>query len=175
MFWMGLFSAVKFERSADLARVGFCAVASVVIFTILTLGFSTLGDVASYSRAELTAWNNTDALPQWQIVNELHRAGIDPGDKVAWIRPNVFDDRTQNYFWARLAQVRIIAEIPAANADDFWTASPSARSRFLDILSQTGAAALIVAKMPLKSPEDGWKPLGKTGYFVYPLRNPSSQ
>jgi len=170
MFWMGLFTAIKFDDSASMRKAGEWAVMALVSFTILTLGFSMLGDAASYSRAELTAWNNTNALPQWQIVNELRRAGIEPGDKVAWIRPNIFDDRTQNYFWARLAQVRIVAEIPAANADDFWNASPDERAKDLDILSSTGAAALVVTKMPLKSPDAGWKPLGKTGYFEYPLR-----
>jgi hypothetical protein len=170
MLWMGLFTAVKFDQPASTRRVGEWAVVSLISFTILTLGFSILGDVASYSRAELTAWNNTTALPQWQIVNELRRAGIEPGDKVAWIRPNIFDDRTQNYFWARMARVRIIAEIPAVNADDFWNASPGERAKVLDILSHTGAAALVVTKMPLKSADSGWRPLGKTGYFEYPLR-----
>jgi len=175
LLWMALFATIRVENTPGLRKSAASGVIVIVLFTIFTLSLSMLGDLLSHSRAELTAWNNTDALPQWQVVKELNRSGIQPGDTVAWIRPNVFDDRMQNYSWARLARVQIVAEIPATDADAFWTASASEQAEVFDALAHTGAAALVVTKMPTRFSANGWIPLGKTGYFEYPLRNLSTR
>jgi len=172
LLWMGLFAAVRFEGSSEIRRAAEYVVICVVAFTVLIMGLGQLGDIASHGRAELTAWSNDEALPQWQIATSLRRLGVEPGDKVAWIRPSVFDDKIQNYSWARLARVEIVAEISTGGADDFWSASPAEQSKILDAFARTGAVALVVTKIPARFSPGGWLPLGKTGYFLHPLQAP---
>jgi len=94
-----------------------------------------------------------------------------PGDKVAWVRPNAFNSK-QDYSWAHLAGLRIIAEVPDGQQDRFWSVRPAQRMALLDSVAQTGAVAFVVTGMPDGFSENGWKPLGSTGYWVY-LLSPS--
>ena len=148
LLWLGLFAAVRVQNKFEIRRVSSCAAAAVAVFVIFSLANSVLGEAASHGGAELKSWNDPKANPQWQVAEELHRAGVHATDKVAWIRPAAFDPSKQNYGWARLARVRIIAEIPSSEADTFWSADSGQRSAVFNALARTGAVALVVTKMP---------------------------
>lgn len=107
------------------------------------------------------------------IAAGLLRNGLSPGDPIALI-----DDGTGAY-WAHLARLHVIAEIPAGNgghlsALDFWESGPEVQQRALGILERTGAKAVIAG-----SPEDflgaeapsilppPWKRIDGTGSYIY--------
>ena len=164
LLWMGLFSAVRFRTTGHGQRVADAGIVTLCFFIFM----STLA-VPLRSMVGSGAWgrfNLKSPNVQYEISQGLQHAGIQAGDRVAWIRPALFNER-QNYFWARLARVRIIAEIPAAEEARFWAASPDERLQVLKVISGTGAKALIATEMP--PPEIsrlGWRPIGNTGYYM---------
>ena len=108
------------------------------------------------------------------IAIALLQSGLHPGDHVALI-----GDGTGAY-WAHLARLRIIAEIPASSASrpgtpaiDFWESAPDNQQKALEILEQTGAKVVIAGANPsivdavpttIPSP---WKRVDGTRAYIY--------
>ncbi len=100
-------------------------------------------------------------------AEQLWHMGIEPGDKVG-----VIADGTGAY-WARLAKLRIVAEIMNMNhgVSEFWNSPPETRQNVYRVFAQTHAR-VIVASCPPTPPEipDGWQHLDGTPYCVFSLR-----
>lgn len=108
------------------------------------------------------------------IATGLLRDGLHAGDHVA-----VIGDGTGAY-WAHLARLQIIAEIPAGSASrpslpamDFWESGSESQKRALGILQRTGAKAVIgganpsfADAVPSRIPA-GWKRIEATRAYVY--------
>jgi hypothetical protein len=107
------------------------------------------------------------------IADGLLQNGLHHGDPVA-----IIDDGTGAY-WAHLARLRVIAEIPAGNGShlsalDFWESGPEIQQKALAILEGTGAKAVIAG-----SPQDSlaasapsvvpprWRKIDGTCAYVY--------
>jgi hypothetical protein len=115
------------------------------------------------------------------IAMGLLQNGLHAGDHVA-----VIGDGTGAY-WAHLARLRIIAEIPAGSASrpglsamDFWESGPELQKRALEILQGTGAKAVIAGanpslaeSVPSRVPV-GWKRIEATRAYVYVFVQTSS-
>jgi hypothetical protein len=105
---------------------------------------------------------------QWKVADRLEQLGIREGDRLA-ILGMYF---APSHHWAKLAKVKIIAEIP--DGERFWAKNANTRRQALEIVKKTGAKA-IVQKPNLKIPNkildiafsEGWQKLGDTGYSVY--------
>ena len=100
------------------------------------------------------------------IAVGLLNIGLHPGDRVALI-----GDGTGAY-WAHLAQLHIVAEIPVGSASrpghpalDFWEAGSELQQKALSILEQTGARAVIAASAPSIVTAQ-WKRIDGTGAYV---------
>jgi hypothetical protein len=107
---------------------------------------------------------------QWNVAADLTRAGLRPGDAVAAI------DDTMYSAWPRLAQLRVIAEIPLRKnelptdqLDRYWRAARDRQLQVLDLFRKAGARAVIANPPPKGSPAEGWIPVGKTGYLLLRL------
>lgn len=108
------------------------------------------------------------------LATELLQNGFHAEDPIA-----VIGDGTGAY-WAHLARLQIIAEIPGSSASrpgspamDFWESGPSLQKKALDILQGTGARAVVVAatpsfanSIPSRVPV-GWKRVDATSAYVY--------
>jgi len=108
--------------------------------------------------------NSAYANVPWQVANDLEEIGLRANDKVG----SVYYSNRQNVFWARLARVHIVAE-----ADwnvDFWRLSGVDQRRVLAALAHSGAV-MAVADRPPPDPaqEVGWRPLGSTNFYAFPL------
>jgi hypothetical protein len=101
--------------------------------------------------------------PDADVVSELARLGVTRGDRVALVRP------ARTVYWARLAGVQIVAEIPRAAAPEFCMADPNARKRVLAAIAGTGAKVLVSSGALEDDDLAGWTPLGATGWRAYPL------
>jgi hypothetical protein len=170
LFWMTIFVAVRFPKSPGLQRAASMALISLGIFSFVMQVASIFGEAASHNPRELLLLKSSSSNFEWQIADELHRIGVEPGDKVGWIRPAIFGNK-QNYEWARLGGLSIVAEVPPGGESQFWSATPEKRSQVLEAVAQTGAVAFVVTDMPLGFPDGDWKRLGNSNYRAYLLRS----
>jgi len=127
--------------------------------------------------------NREEAFPNeaWQVAEGLKRMGVQQGDKVAWIG-DLF-----NTYWARLARVKIVAEIPGrytrlgnfsspfwindSEQKRFWQGDAAVKSRVIQAFADTGARIIVAHDVSEEASTDGWRRIGKTDYYVYFLSN----
>jgi len=98
------------------------------------------------------------------IAERLHEAGIQPGDRVA-ILGRKYDRDHDHEFWARLARVRIVSQVP----NDYQVLHTSAErwNVVRALLAAAGAKAIIYKPLDGVGPP-GWIPL-TLGYYQQPL------
>lgn len=168
MLWAALFGAVRLRYSAFSRKLVYNVALAIAVLLMVSVTASTLGEMASHDLAGLTHLDDP-RVPSYRVVESLRANGLRPGDKIAWIRPHPFNSR-QDYWWARLARLRIVAEVPAGHEDEFWVAAnPATLSAVAASLRATGAKALVATAMPAGASRVSWKQLGSTGYYIYPL------
>jgi hypothetical protein len=94
------------------------------------------------------------------IADALSKAGLQRGDKVA-----VVGAAMQGY-WARLAGLRIAAEVPSYARNAYWDGSDSVRSVADAALWRSGVRAIVAGGRNVRGDLPGWQPLPVEGYFV---------
>ncbi|MBV8843265.1 MAG: hypothetical protein JO307_10685 [Bryobacterales bacterium] len=92
-----------------------------------------------------------------QVAQSLEELGLRPGEKVA-----VVEDGLRHY-WARLARVRVVAEIPSA--EQYSQAPVERRLAALSAVDRTGARWLVSSKPLPGSGDYSWHPVPSTNYF----------
>jgi hypothetical protein len=104
--------------------------------------------------------------PGWpgEVAEELQHLGVQPGDKVAVIG-YAFDS-----FWARLARVKIVAEMLDSGADAFWVGKPALQDEVIRAFAGTGAKAIVAENVPSYASLVGWRQIGNSNYYIYLLR-----
>lgn len=102
-----------------------------------------------------------DASPQ--VARTLERLGIGGGDAVACIGTGVGG-------WARLARVRIVAEIPGGQQSTFWAADDSTRERILQSFEAAGARVALAKLSPEAGSATGWNRIADTDYVFHLLK-----
>jgi hypothetical protein len=144
------------------------------------------------------AWS---ALTQWrtrsdddaaratpaQVAAALGAAGVRRGDRLAYVGSST------NFYWARLAGARVVAEVrqftaptsevwyisaahaarvqrmTARDVDAFWAATPERRDAVLRAFARAGARHVVTNAMPPGAPAEGWRPLPGTRFHVRAL------
>jgi hypothetical protein len=81
--------------------------------------------------------NGTDA-----ITIALRALGVRPGDEIAVIGDGM------GAYWARLARVHLVAELPSSAAETFWAGDSALQRRVLDAIAGTGARAVVADDVP---------------------------
>jgi len=153
---VALFAGLRFPDT-DAAR-GFQRAVSLALATVLCVGIGWLG-ARSFFRAL-----SPKPFVDWQVAQGLGRSGIEPGDKIASMGYSL------NAYWAHLAGVRIVAEIPMGAAGEYWSCSPRVKSEILADFANAGAKAVVTDQGPPNRPNNEWERIGQTGYFVHMLR-----
>jgi len=59
---------------------------------------------------------------EWQVADSLRHRGLGPGDT-----GGVLGQELRADYWARLAQIRVVADLPEDALDSFWQASAESR------------------------------------------------
>lgn len=126
------------RRSSRMARWGglvlLCLVAALAIRSLQS----------SWQRRQ---YEGAKTHPQWAIADQLARAGVPAGSRVARI------GEAPGTYWARLGHLRIVAEIPAA--DEFWRASADTRAAHMQRLEAAGVLAVVADGRAIPVPP-GW-------------------
>lgn len=156
LIWMGLFVGLRFPKS-QVARV---LTTSLTIATVLMLSVG----IAWLAGRSLFRALAPQTFTDWQVAEELHKMGIQSGESVGSMGAGLYG------YWAHLAGVRIVAEIPAGGVSSYWIAPPEIQSEILQDFAGTGARVVVLDAEPPGGPRPDWKRIGGTGYFVHDLR-----
>lgn len=118
------------------------------------------GMIATVTANELTALRQRRPMPPWQVAHGLQEVGVRAGMRITTI-----GKIDRHAFWARLARVQIIAEVP--NHASFWAKSPDTQQLLLHVLAQTGAQIVVSEGIPMSALDRGWRLAKATNYGVY--------
>lgn len=102
---------------------------------------------------------------QQVVADGLREMGIAPGTQVASIGSGL------EAYWAHLAEVKIIAEIPE-KGDSFLAVNSPRRREVLNKFLELGAKAVVTKNVAVAHSTEGWQEVGQTQYYVWrPLAN----
>ncbi len=152
LLWVGVLSTVRLPpggRTAAGVRAVAGAFVTVALIMLLSRGIESLRSIDAPAQAGPA-----------QVAAGLRAMGVQTGDAVAVIG-TAFPE-----YWARLAGVRVVAEVPDEAVRAFWTASPGAQRRTLRALVSAGVRAVVTEDVPPGRVPAGWRRVGATPYYV---------
>lgn len=162
IIWAGLLSSVRLVDSSASRRLvtGVCGAVLVVI--AIALAFPAALWAGRVVRDIPKIRYKSDHV-HWRIANALHEMGVEEGDKVAFIGWSF------NAYWARVARVRIVAEIPVDGVLPFLAADAATKAKVMEALAGIGAKAVLTDRMPEPLTPQGWTRIGDTNRCCYLL------
>ncbi|MFZ0318269.1 MAG: hypothetical protein WAL56_04010 [Candidatus Sulfotelmatobacter sp.] len=160
LLFLAILAAVRL-RPADQRCAAYVAVAVFITMTLSTLDL-TVRYVTHHLVNSGAGPNST--MEDLAAAEQLIHSGTRPGDKVA-----VVSDDGPGIYWARLAKLRIVAEVGRGGAtENFWDLPDERKHRVYDALA-TARARLVVARCPAKTVE-GWEQISGTSTCVFWLQ-----
>jgi hypothetical protein len=115
------------------------------------------GVKATYIGPEKTKAVGPYDNPYWQVAQSLTgRVGLRAHDSVACLELGC-----DSPFWARLAGVRVTADIPRPG---YWEAAPADRAKAMAALSAAGVKAIVARHLGPGAEAEHWIPLGADYY-----------
>jgi hypothetical protein len=152
LIWMALFAGLRFPRSQEAKAL----VVPLALATVLMLctGITWLAGRALFRALQPQPFVN------WEVAQGLQTFGIRPGDRVGSI------GYALDGYWAHLARVRIVAEVPLGGRSIFWASDAQTQSEVLADFAEAGAKIVVADQKPSIGSSEGWQEIGATGYFV---------
>jgi hypothetical protein len=163
LFWADILANVRLADTADhrlwLKSLGVIAsiglLANIVLFNLD--GFTRL--TPSF-QAESVQQNIPAARPL-AVAETLKELGIQPNDTVGVI------GYAYDSFWARLARVRIVAELLEADAVDLWRGDESLHQSVLNSFARAGVKAVVAEYVPEDVMLKNWHRVGNSTTYIY--------
>jgi hypothetical protein len=156
MLLMRLLAGVRFAKPAG--KEALSGLASVIILApALAIVFSTGKNLKEIARPA--------TFEQWEVARGLHEMGIPQGSNLGSVGTGL------GAYWAHLAGVRIIAEIPDMDQPRFVAANAARRQQILALFSSAGARAVVTRNADAANPADGWRQIPGTHYFIWQQRS----
>jgi hypothetical protein len=162
LFLAPLLGNLTFPKTSLVQRLA-AGIAGFIAFVLLVnLGIFNLQGWADLDRNQ-GPQTFASHSPRWpgEVAEELHRLGVQPGDPVGVIG-YAFDS-----YWARLAHVRIVAEMLDVDADPFWRGDAALQAAALEAFANAGAKAVIAEYVPSLATLTGWHQVGDSNYYIY--------
>ena len=164
LFWADILANIKLPETAP-HRSWLNILSGIAILGILVNII--LFNLDGYNRlnpsTQLNVGEETASPPSWpgEVALALHQQGVNQGDKVGIIGYG-FDS-----FWARLARVRIVAEMLESQANEFWLGDNDLQQSVLQAFASTGASAVVAEYAPGYARLEGWRQVRNSNYFIY--------
>ena len=173
VLWMILFRSVGIPHSEESKRVCAAILVSAALITTITVALGTYRAVVHAARYFASGNIETPLLQSgyshWKVAKYLQEAGLRAGDRVGGV------GWTYSAYWARIARLRIIAEVPAEGANEFWSLAPAKRAVVLQTFRNVGAKAVVAFGVSEGVAPMDWKRIGDTPYHVYLFQASSEQ
>jgi hypothetical protein len=171
MFLAGALSLVRLADSAPARRVMTAAGMLVPALIVVELAVFDAPYVRRFGTPGRLTWERQTATARadapWRIAEALGRLGVRPGDPIGFIGYSF------GATFARLAKVRIVAEMPWEETDRFWSLDPGGRAEVLDAFGRVGAVALVTEVPPPAGAEQDWVELDGSGRYALMLKGGS--
>jgi hypothetical protein len=161
LLFAGVFSSVHFPNSQKTKRL----IAGTTIATSLLIVSQLF--YSEFLKNISAVFNEENQLIELQVADTLHQLGVQPGEKVAILGYYI----APYYHWARLARVKIVAEI--FDEKSFWEKNIVVQTEVFKNIKKTGARVIVQKpgfKIPNYALATGWREIGNTGYYVYFLQ-----
>ena len=148
-------------RGSDLRAIRYLAIA---VFGVMAIGALDTAIRFTILHPAVPGNGPSPTVNELKVAHRIRQIGLAPGDPVA-----VIGDGTGAY-WARLAKVRIVAEIMGADHDAhrFWRSSGTVQCNVLQAFAAAGAR-LVVADNPTESPGSEWIRIEGTNTYLHAL------
>src|SRR5215831_1268569 len=169
VLWMVLFRSAAIPYSEESKRIFTAVVVCGALITTITLALGTgreVMDAARYfangnSEAPLLQSGYTD----WKVAKYLYNAGLREGEPVGAV------GWTFSAYWARMARLHIVAEVPNEGARAFWSLDTAKRAVLMQLFRDVGAKAVVAvaAGVPVGSAPPNWQHIGD--HYVYVFQN----
>jgi hypothetical protein len=163
LFWTDILANVRIPAASNnkswlnvlsgIAALGLLA--NIVMFNLD--GFKRLNPTLGVNSVQQIA---PPAKPL-EVAQALHELGVGQGDKVGVI------GYAYDSFWARLARVKIAAEMLEADANDLWRGDESLRQSVLQAFADAGVDAVVAEYVPADVMLDGWHQVINSNYYIY--------
>jgi 4-amino-4-deoxy-L-arabinose transferase-like glycosyltransferase len=169
VLWMVLFQSVAIPYSEESKRIFTAILTSAALITVIILAAGTGRAVLHAARYFMNG--NTEApflqsgYTDWKVAKYLHNAGLRAGEPVGAV------GWTLNAYWARMARVHIVAEVPHKGARAFWSSDTAKRAVLMQLFQDVGAKAVVGKGVPVGSAPVNWQHIGDTDYYVYVFQN----
>lgn len=155
-------ATVRLSSAPELRRYSLVVVALVSVWLALAITAS--------SALNLVEQRFGRRHPQYQIAQQLHALGLNPGDRVATIGPGFAS------YWARLARAHIVAEVPFGHEPEFWLASPAEQDVLLSKFRALNIKMVVANDVSGGGGGQGcWQPLSDGGTYVLLLQQPRAR
>ncbi len=151
------------KHNSRSSRIMLGSSVALILFFMGLVGYSVVDQTRRSMQAENGKLSYKDAFLEHVTVKDfLQKQGLLPGDEVCIIGSPPVN-------WARMAGVRIVAEVP--DTDQMLLASSEQKDSFLSILRNQGIKAIVVKDGRFHNVSDhNWKPVsGTRDYFVQTL------
>ena len=99
-----------------------------------------------------------------EIAEGLLAKGLERGDRIGFVGYSF------SAYWARLARLKIVAEIHPEDLPAFWQLDIERQTAALQSFAESGAVAVISEPISASPKLAGWEPIGNTGYLLYFIR-----
>jgi hypothetical protein len=174
--WMALLTTWKTPSNPTARETGRVLALAATLSLVLPVAIASI-PVIERTLNDIRYRKDTAPHRQYDIAQSLHEQGLQPGEKVAHVGQAL---KSWSY-WARLAEVQIVAEVRPADA--YWMADDATRQHVRQLLADAGARAVVTRRLhlndrpfglPVPMPR-GWHQLTKTDHYVYWLKPGESQ
>ena len=158
MLLMRLLAGVRFAKPAENGALS--GLASVIILApALAIVFSTGKELRDIGRPV--------PFEQWEVARGLNELGVPPGSNLGSIGTGL------GAYWAHLADMRIIAEIPGEDQRVFLAADPEKKRAIIGKFGEAGATAVITHNIAVVHSMEGWRQIRGTHYFLRETGTPA--
>lgn len=166
LIFASIFLSVRLPATEAAKKFAACVVLSILGLFLIYIAPSTAR--AAYSAArDVVKGESSRPTVQWQVAEGLKKAGVQGGETVALI---IADDPYLSSIWARTDRLRIIAEIPSGEVNDFWSAEPSVKKEVMQRLARAGARWVVANNVPVWASSQGWQKIDGTDFYIYSLQ-----
>ena len=153
---LGLFPGILLPNPKDSGKRPAIWAVVVAISVMVLTGLLVVYHLAGFPRGE-----NGELYVE--VGQSLNAAGVRTGEDVA-----IIGDSSDGCRWARMARVRVVAQILREDVAEFWrVSSPREKADVYDAFVRAGAKVVVAEQTPPPGALQDWQRLGDTNYYVH--------